>query len=46
MKFPKGREIATIKEIIQLNHIMRNIYKALLYKYGDKDNELERLGEF
>ena len=42
----KGREIATIKEIIQLNPYNENIYKALLYKYGDKDNELERLGEF
>lgn len=42
----KGREIATIKDIIQLNPYNENIYKALLYKYGDKDNELERLGEF
>ena len=36
----------TIKEIIKLNPYNENIYKALLYKYGDKDNQLEKLGEF
>lgn len=36
----------TIKEIIKLNPYNENIYKVLLYKYGDKDNQLEKLCEF
>ena len=45
-KISKDEEINTIKEIIKLNPYNENIYKALLYKYGDKDNQLEELGEF
>lgn len=45
-KISKDEEENTIKEIIKLNPYNENIYKALLYKYGDKDNQLERLGEF
>ena len=45
-KISKDEEVNTIKEIIKLNPYNENIYKALLYKYGDKDNQLEELGEF
>lgn len=45
-KIPQGEEENTIKEIIKLNPYNENIYKALLYKYGDKDNQLEILGDF
>ena len=45
-KISKDEEENTIKEIIKLNPYNENIYKALLYKYGDKDNQLESLGEF
>lgn len=45
-KIPQGEEENTIKEIIKLNPYNENIYKALLYKHGDKDNQLEILGEF
>ncbi len=45
-KISKDKEENTIKEIIKLNPYNENIYKALLYKYGDKDNQLECLGEF
>ena len=31
---------------IEINPYNENIYKALLYKYGDKDNQLEDLCEF
>lgn len=40
------KEIETIREIIKLNPYNENIYKALLYKYGDKDNQIEDLGSF
>lgn len=39
-------EESTIEEIIKLNPYNENIYKALLYKYGDKDNQLESLCNF
>ena len=45
-KIPKEKEIDTITEIIKLNPYNENIYKAILYKYGDKDNQLQKLGEF
>lgn len=45
-KISQDEEENTIKEIIKLNPYNENIYKALLYKYGDKDNQLESLGEF
>lgn len=45
-KISKEEELNTIKEIIKLNPYNENIYKALLYKYGDKDNQLEDLCEF
>lgn len=45
-KISKDKEIDTIKEIIKLNPYNENIYKALLSKYGDKDNQLEELGKF
>ena len=45
-KISRDEEVNTIKEIIKLNPYNENIYKALLYKYGDKDNQLEELGQF
>ena len=45
-KISQNEEENSIKEIIKLNPYNENIYKALLYKYGDKDNQLESLGEF
>ena len=45
-KISKEEELNTIKEIIKLNPYNENIYKALLYKYGDKDNQLEDLCDF
>lgn len=45
-KISNEKEVETIKEIIKLNPYNENIYKALLYRYGDKDNQLEKLGEF
>ena len=45
-KISKDEEVNTIKEIIKLNPYNENIYKAVLYKYGVNDNQLEELGEF
>ena len=45
-EIPKDEETNTIEEIIKLNPYNENIYKALLYKYGDEENQIEHLGEF
>ena len=45
-EIPKVEETKTIEEIIKLNPYNENIYKALLYKYGDEENQIENLGEF
>ncbi len=45
-EIPKDEETNTIEEIIKLNPYNENNIKALLYKYGDKENQIEQLGEF
>ena len=45
-EIPKDEETKTIEEIIKLNPYNENIYKALLYKYGDEENQIEDLGKF
>ena len=45
-EIPNDEETNTIEEIIKLNPYNENIYKALLYKYGDEENQIEHLGEF
>lgn len=42
----KDKEAETIKKIITLNPYNENIYKSLLYRYGDAENQFEELGEF
>lgn len=42
----KDNEIDVISEIIKLNPYNENIYKALLYKYGDYNDQIEELGSF
>lgn len=45
-EIPKDNETDIINEIIKLNPYNENIYKALLYKYGDNNNQIEELGSF
>lgn len=43
-EIPKDEETNTIEEIIKLNPYNENIYKALLYKYGDEENSNRTFG--